>query len=103
MNKRYLLAAAPVLAAALASPAAAQPAGFRLEGVAGYDELRIDLDGAGAGTRQDVHGVVYGVGVGYDFPLGTSLAIGPEAEVSETTTDRESNAPPAATSPSATT
>jgi outer membrane immunogenic protein len=89
MKKLFLLATAPVLAVAFASPAAAQPAGFRIEGVAGYDELRIDLDGAGAGTRQDVHGAVYGVGVGYDFPLGTSLAIGPEVEVTEATTDRE--------------
>jgi hypothetical protein len=89
MKKIFLLAAAPVLAVAFASPAAAQPAGFRFEAVVGYDEVSYDLDGAGTGTTEDIHGAYYGIGVGYDFPVGTSVAIGPEVEVTETTTDRD--------------
>jgi outer membrane immunogenic protein len=56
-----------------AEPAAAEPAqftGFKLEGLAGYDE-----------------GFVYGVGAGYDLQLG-NLVLGAEGEVSDST-DRE--------------
>lgn len=91
MNKLFLLAA-PVLAVALATPAAAQPSGVRVEGIVGYDEVRIDFDGTGPGTRDEVHGVTYGAGVGFDFAMGPGVAIGADAEFTETTADFE---PPA--------
>ena len=78
---KYCLAAA-VAAAGVASPVAAQdsepPAaatpteftGFKVEGLAGYDE-----------------GFVYGVGAGYDRQLGR-LVLGAEGEISDST-DKE--------------
>jgi outer membrane immunogenic protein len=74
---KYCLAAA-VAAAGLASPALAQDAepvaakpseftGFKVEGLAGYDE-----------------GVVYGVAAGYDHQFGR-LVLGGEAELSDST------------------
>lgn len=86
MNKLFLLAA-PVLAVAMASPAAAQTSGFRLEGVVAYDETRIDIDGTGPLAREKIVAVAYGVGVGYDFPVGPNLSIGADAEVTESTGD----------------
>jgi outer membrane immunogenic protein len=77
---KYCLAAAlavagvasPVFAQG-AEPAAAKPSeftGFKVEGLAGYDE-----------------GFVYGVGAGYDLQLGR-LVLGGEAELSDST-DKE--------------
>lgn len=87
--KKYFLLAAPLFAVALASPAAAQTSGVRVEGIVGYDEVRIDLDGVGPGTREDVHGAFYGAGVGYDFAVGPSFSIGADVELTEATTDRD--------------
>lgn len=88
MNKLFLLAA-PVLAVSLATPAAAQPSGVRVEAIVAYDELRVDFDGTGPGTREEMHGVAYGGGVGYDFAMGPSFAIGADAEYTETTVDHD--------------
>lgn len=73
---KYCLAAA-IAAAGVASPVLAQDAepagkpveftGFKVEGLAGYDE-----------------GFVYGVGAGYDLQLGR-LVLGAEAELSDST------------------
>ena len=73
---KYCLAAA-VVAAGVASPVFAQDAepaekpadftGFKVEGLAGYDE-----------------GLVYGIGAGYDLQLGR-LVLGAEAELSDST------------------
>ena len=66
--KKFIIAA--LAATALAAPALAQNAapftGFRLEGLAGYDNLK------GNGGGRD--GVAYGVGAGYDFQLGGMVA-----------------------------
>jgi len=64
-----------------ATPAFAQdPAptqgGFRIEGIAGYDSARIQDNEDG--------GIVYGVGVGYDFQTGRAV-LGIEAEATEST------------------
>ena len=77
---------------ALASPALAQDAnetftGLRAEALLGYD-----ISNAGSSTDNDVNeeddesidGLLYGVGVGYDFSAG-SFVIGAEAEFSEST------------------
>lgn len=66
--KKFIIAA--LAATAFAAPALAQNAapftGLRLEGLAGYDNLK------GNGGGRD--GVAYGVGAGYDFQLGGMVA-----------------------------
>jgi len=78
---RYLVFAA-LLAGTIATPAFAQDssphAGFRVEGIVGYD--RADV----AGDAAD--GVLYGVGAGYDFQAGNAI-FGVEAEASDSTVD----------------
>ena len=78
---RYLVSAA-LLAGTIATPAFAQEssphAGFRVEGIVGYDRA----DVAGDGTD----GVLYGVGVGYDFQAGNAI-FGIEGEASDSTVD----------------
>lgn len=76
-----------IIIAALAATAAATPAfaqegapftGFRVEGLAGYDNLK------GNGGGRD--GVAYGLGAGYDFQLGGAVA-GVEGEWMDSNTD----------------
>jgi outer membrane immunogenic protein len=66
--RKFLIAA--LSATALASPALAQEAapftGFRVEGLAGYDNLK------GNGGGRD--GIAYGGAAGYDFQLGSAVA-----------------------------
>jgi len=77
--KKFALAA--VVACVVATPAVAQDTAFsgpRIEGIVGYD--RPDADGDNA------DGIVYGVGVGYDFRRGGAV-FGVEAEASDSTAD----------------
>ncbi len=71
--KKFLIAA--LAASAMATPALAQPSapftGLRVEGLAGYDNLK------GNGGGRD--GIAYGVAAGYDFQLG-GLVAGIEGE-----------------------
>jgi outer membrane immunogenic protein len=96
--RNYILAA--LLAGTLTAPAFAQVggpfSGFRVEGVAGYDALRSgdDKDDA-ADTNDDegdetINGVAYGIGLGYDFDLG-SMVVGAEAEYSDSTGKQDFN------------
>lgn len=89
--KKYIIAA--LLAGGLAAPAWAQDdrgtfTGFRVEGLAGYDQLRSgNQDDDGTDTSEDdgdesIDGVAYGIAGGYDFDLGNVVA-GVEAEFSE--------------------
>jgi outer membrane immunogenic protein len=88
--KKLCLLALPLLAAALPSQAAAQDddaaanGGFRLELMAGYDDIRADPDGDD--DTSSFHGAVYGVGAGFDMPLG-AVSFGIDAEATFTTTD----------------
>ena len=96
---RKILVAA-LLAGTLATPAFAQDAspftGFRVEGVAGYDVLKSgERDDDGVDTSEDngdesIEGVGYGVGIGYDFDLGSVVA-GVEAEYSDSSGEQESD------------
>lgn len=78
--KNYVLAAA--FAAGLAAPAMAQDSaaftGFRVEALAGYDN--VDVSGL-----KNPDGVLYGIGAGYDVALG-GLVVGLEADVTDSTT-----------------
>src|SRR5690349_7361441 len=71
---------AALLAATAATPAFAQDApsvgGFRIDGIVGYDRANIEDEGT--------DGVLYGVGVGYDFQVGNAV-LGIEAEASDST------------------
>ena len=80
--RKYILAA--LVAGGMAAPAMAQdPAaggatftGLRVEGLAGWDRLKVP------GDRAD--GVLYGAGVGYDAQMG-GLLVGVEGEASGST------------------
>ena len=77
----FLTAAAAV--AAIASPAAAANiSGPRVEVMAGWDQPDFDVDSYG---EVNADGIVYGVGAGYDFALGKTVAIGVDLEASSST------------------
>ena len=79
-------------AALIATPAAAQeaaapnaaPVGGRVEALIGYDAIRIDLDDAGIDGNFKDSGILYGVGVGYDFAVG-GMALGVDLEATDST------------------
>jgi outer membrane immunogenic protein len=65
--KKYLVVlAAAVSIVAAASPAAAQ--GFRAEVHGGWDNASAD--------EQGESGIVYGIGLGYDLPVGEKMTVG---------------------------
>jgi outer membrane immunogenic protein len=75
--RKFISSAALLAAATAASPAFAQDA-FHIAAIAGYDAPDGDVD--------DASGVVYGVGLGYDFNIG-NVFVGPEAELTTSSTD----------------
>ena len=85
MKTRYLFAAAAMFAA---TPALAQTSGIRAEVMAGYDSVNFDLDELGEESRG---GLLYGVGVGYDFAMGPASWIGVDLEATESTADLEAS------------
>lgn len=85
--KKTLFLIATCTAAVIAAPAAAQEetdafSGFRIEGLVGYDSVRPgsteDIDNADD-LDQSIDGLTYGVGVGYDMPMG-GVVLGVEGE-----------------------
>jgi outer membrane immunogenic protein len=81
MKTVHALAAA-ACAAAIAAPAAAEaPSGVRIEAVAGIESATLD----DFGSRDDVSesGAVFGLGVGYDIPIGPSVSLGIDVEATE--------------------
>ena len=100
MKKTFAIFAATT-AIAVAAPAFAQDAtpaeafsGLRVEGLVGYDKIRTgsteDIDTT-RDIKQSISGVEYGAGIGYDVPLGTSMTIGAEAEITESSASRDYN------------
>jgi outer membrane immunogenic protein len=84
--RKYILAAA-FIAGTAATPALAQTAtadapftGFRIEGIVGGDRPQVQ----NVGHRD---GIVYGVGLGYDMQMGSSV-VGIEAEATDSSADR---------------
>lgn len=77
--------AAAAAAIGFASPAMAQdataPAGFRVEGLVGYDRPGID------GFHES--GVLFGVGAGYDIALGNAVSVGIDAEATDSTAKKD--------------
>src|ERR671933_607120 len=76
--RKYILAA--LIAGSFAAPAMAQErapfTGLKVEGIAGWDRLKVP------GDRAD--GVLYGAGVGYDANVG-NLVVGVEGEATGST------------------
>ena len=78
-------------AALAAAPASAQDefSGFRIEAVAGWDNIGVDYDDdVFNGGKRDDDGFTIGAGAGYDIQMG-QFVFGPEAEFTESTLDRE--------------
>lgn len=88
MKKSVILLLAAASAAAFATPAAAAPtSGARVEAVLGYDRASLDLEDFGFDANIDRGGVVFGIGAGYDFPVGTAVSLGLDVEATESTAD----------------
>lgn len=88
MKKLLTAFALTSAAVALASPAsAAVTTGGRIEAIIGWDNVSASLEDEGIDESFDVSGLVYGVGVGYDFAAGNGASIGIDLEASETTAD----------------
>lgn len=82
MRKMTVLLAA---VAALASTSAfAGVTGPRVEAIVGWDNVRVDIDDFGDGSRS---GLVYGLGLGYDFGVGANVSVGLDAEITDSTAD----------------
>lgn len=88
MTKTAFLLLAAASAAVLATPAAAAPlSGGRVEAVLGYDRPSLDLEDFGFDADLNRSGVVFGVGLGYDFAVGTGASLGVDLEATESTAD----------------
>ncbi|URD60981.1 porin family protein [Sphingomonas sp. KRR8] len=90
MNNLHLVTAlaavtvgAPVMAQDTAAAAEA-PHGARIEAVVGVDHVRLDLRDFGLGHVTD-GGLLYGVGAGFDFPVGDAVSVGADVEASDST------------------
>ena len=85
--RKYILGAALLAGTFAAAPAMAQPAvdtatpytGVKVEGILGWDRLKVPGDHA--------DGVIYGAGVGYDVQMG-GMVLGVEGEAAGSTTDQ---------------
>ena len=74
--------------AALATPAsAAVTSGARVEAIVGWDHGSLGLDDFGIDDDINGDGIVFGLGAGYDFAVGTGSSIGIDVEASESTAD----------------
>lgn len=92
--KKFIALTAVATAALAATPASAQALqGPRVEALVGYDVLRVDVE-EDVPNPIDVtfkdEGVLYGLGVGYDFALGNGAALGVDLEATDSTI-KESN------------
>jgi outer membrane immunogenic protein len=87
---KFIVLAAVSAAALAATPAIAAPAGPRVEAIIGGDQVRLDLDDVGINDSFKDEGVLYGVGVGYDFALSNGVSLGVDLEATDSST-KESN------------
>lgn len=89
--KKVLLTAATAAIAFAAAPASAQTAapavGARAELLVGYDVVRIDLEDFGIDDTESDSGLLYGLGLGYDFAVSSSMTAGFDVEVSDSTAE----------------
>lgn len=85
MNIVSLLASAAAVAAAAGPASAANISGARVEAILGWDKPDFDFDAPG--DDPDADGIVYGLGAGYDFALGETVAIGIDLEASDSSAE----------------
>lgn len=93
MTKGFLLLALGCGVSAFPTSATASaPVGPRVEALVGYDNM--DGDDVGSSFQGDTNpdGVFFGVGLGYDFAVG-SVALGIDAELTESTSAVEISIP----------
>lgn len=81
----FLLAGAAI--STFAAPASAAIQGARVEAQVGYDNVRVSFEDAGIDGGFDNDGVVFGLGVGYDFAVGPTTAFGIDLEASQSSAD----------------
>ena len=76
---KFVTLAAVAAAAFVSSAASANDiSGFRVEAIAGWDQIRL----SDAGNKS---GFAFGAGVGYDLPVGETISVGVDAEISGST------------------
>jgi outer membrane immunogenic protein len=84
MKTITILTAAAAVGALAAPAAAADISGPRVEIIAGYDKPDFDFNSP-TNSDLDSDGIVFGLGAGYDFALGETVALGIDVEASEST------------------
>ncbi|QPQ55911.1 porin family protein [Allosphingosinicella flava] len=90
---KYLYATAAIAASLVAAPAfAADISGARIEGIVGYDSPKVsglekEIQEFGIDVDADLDGILYGVGIGYDFAVGNNISLGVDAEYSDSSSD----------------
>jgi len=85
MKHSAAVAAAAIAAFMVAAPdAAANVGGARVEAVIGYEAATLDDFGPRDNVREN--GMIYGIGIGYDLPLGPNAALGIDLEASDSAT-----------------
>jgi outer membrane immunogenic protein len=85
MKTHAYLAAAALSSLAFAVPAAAETSGARVEAVIGLDQA--NLDSFGNQDDPSETGTVYGLGIGYDFPISGGLSIGVDLEATDSSAE----------------
>jgi outer membrane immunogenic protein len=89
MKSFNLLLSAAALAAFAAPASAAPVSGARVEALVGWDRLSLSLEDEGFDEDLGGDGVVVGLGVGYDFPVGGTTSFGIDLEASLTPSGQE--------------
>lgn len=90
MKKITMILSAGAALVALATPAsAAVTSGARVEAIVGWDHGSLDLNDFGIDDDINGDGILYGLGAGYDFAVGTGTAIGIDVEASDSTADAD--------------
>jgi outer membrane immunogenic protein len=82
MKTITILAAAGAAIAVAAPASAANISGPRVEIIAGYDKPNFDFNSP-TNADLDDDGIVYGIGAGYDFAVGKTVALGLDVEASD--------------------
>ena len=89
--KKLLAGTALAIVAFASTPAAAQAVqGFRVEAHAGADILRAKIEGVSTPTvKLDDTGILYGLGLGYDFAVSEGVSIGIDLDLDRSTAKLE--------------
>ena len=89
MSKYISILAAGAALCAFATPASAAVTGGRVEALAGWDHASIDFADFGFNDSLNSDGVAFGVGLGYDFGVGSTASVGVDLEATDSTADLE--------------